>query len=792
MRIGTSVKLDGVLCVTTVPRNSRAWGLATSVFCPQGKSPTRAWVLMSKADATALDGTTTHSLEWAQQAADGAVATTLTFSGLYLVSARRLLHGGVDDPSALYLVELADSRWKCAERDCGQITANLRSYANDADYLTGTSGYTWTSLLTELWSACGTLGAFPGLPGGLPIDGVPQNTWLIGLSAWDSLCAVLEQLDCVVDHDPLTNTYTIVQLGGAQVIPANTDTLIWDEQPVSYSTPAATIRLYYHYHRKSYGQERDVELANNWAYNGAGSSETIATGIANAAGTKPLWDDLPWILDEDNADFNASDRATRLENRKDRYVARVGVADEHKIFGGLHDNIVTGGKIRAVLWRNYGDTENRLGGTVTEYRAQADPVMGLKQAGMGVQAEEGGGYAYAAEQYAPPALGRQGYPSYPRLPNIVQVRNAGASAGDTVSPNADGFHPGKVRRWTANAMTVEDDCWIRFVDQHDDLDGQVTARNYDLYGPARLSGVSTSGGSRLPVYTVRRGESAAVVRFRLTAPLETGSSAAAVIRTFAAGNYVDGDAIVVFDWWAISQGGRGMWQGFTNMEGWAFKREENATPAGDPEYDIIWMEQYAFWIEGTLTSGFSEGGVATGTVDASWHQGVEPGASVTVHDDHEGHMFPQAREGAKFSAARSEYADPTNPDEPYYKVIQCQQVALTGKAILGEIMCNSGVFAISGFVVTSFSPFNLDIHPESAFNDYALMGEPGDPVWLEWDDTLEAYMITQVLHKELDVVTDIRLQGSYIQANIAKCAMMYCEPPEWIDKIPVEDCEEPA
>jgi hypothetical protein len=67
-----------------------------------------------------------------------------------------------------------------------------------------------------LWSDSGLPSSYPGLPPGLPIDGVPQNTWLIGLNAWRALTAVLDQLDCAVQHDPFANTYSIVQLGESQ------------------------------------------------------------------------------------------------------------------------------------------------------------------------------------------------------------------------------------------------------------------------------------------------------------------------------------------------------------------------------------------------------------------------------------------------------------------------------------------------------------------------------------------------------------------------------------------------
>lgn len=792
MGFTTSLHLGGHRCITSVPKGTAAWRKATTVFCPLGRAPTQAWVLLTRDKLLLLDVGSTHSLVWEQQGSEGTASNTLTFPGLYIVKAEKVLPGAVNDFS-MYLVELADSRWKASTAsDTEIVRANLRSYANESSYLTGTSGYTWESLGQQLWEACEHIGAWPGLP--FAPDSVPQNTIFTGMNGWRALCSFLEQLDCAVKHNPLTNIYTIEQLGVAQAIEAHTETTQWSGAPLDIGGVASadTLRVYFHQHRKSYGQERDVELASNWLVGDGIEYLQVATGIAGSSGTKAVWEDLPWILDENNAHTNLADCEARRDARKARYILRQGVDPVHRVHAGLLNDILPGGQVRAVCWHNWDDlNDSDIGGTVTEFVCQNEMVSGYKALEFGPAWFDSELTTPEREPYSPPDLGRHSFPNYPRLPNVVQVRNAGYAANEMVDPNADGFHPGKVRRWVANDMAILEDCWIRFVDQHDDLNGEVQARNYDLYGPARLSGVSTSGAVLLPVYIVRRGDADRIARFKLTAALNTGSNTTAVIRTFDGTTYNDGEAIKVFDWWAISQTGRGMWQGFTGMEGWAIRREKNAdlTPGAPPEYDIVWMEQYAFWVEGTLTSLFDEEGVATATVTASWHQGVEPGSSITVHDDHDPPMFPRAVAGSNFSAARSEYADPDNPDVPYYKVIQCQQIALTARAILAEVMCGSGEFAITSFTVTSHSPYNMDISPGTAFNDFAHKGEAGDTIWLQWDDTLFDYVITNVTKKNQTVVFDVRVFGDYIQTFETECAVEYCQPPSWVDKIPLEDCE---
>lgn len=276
------------------------------------------------------------------------------------------------------------------------------------------------------------------------------------------------------------------------------------------------------------------------------------------------------------------------------------------------------------------------------------------------------------------------------------------------------------------------------------------------------------------------------VRFRLTANLVTGGTAAAVIRTWNGAAYVNGAAISVTDWWAISQGGRGMYQGVTNMEGWARRIEGSET-----DYDIIWMEQYAWGVECTISSGSGwvlEAGSATATVTASYEQGVEPGETITIHDDIG--MFPRARNGAKCICRRSEYADAANPDVPYYKVIACQQVALTARALLSEDMCQMGEIEISEFQVTSPSPFNQDIAPTTAFNDFNHRGLVNSNIWLAWDDDLEAYVIIDVTKQAAGMVTDVRVSGSCLEADYySEVAFETCEIEETKTLICWAPCE---
>jgi hypothetical protein len=267
-----------------------------------------------------------------------------------------------------------------------------------------------------------------------------------------------------------------------------------------------------------------------------------------------------------------------------------------------------------------------------------------------------------------------------------------------------------------------------------------------------------------------------IIRFKLTANLETGGSAAAVRRYWNGSAYADSTVITVHDWWGTSQGGRGMFQGVAGMEGWCVSRSTDPEFPGT-NYDIVWMEQYARFVEFELTSSLSSGS-AGATVTRSWEQGVEPGATVTVHD--ESNLFPRALPGAKGYAVRDEYENGDTPATPHYRVIHCQQQAITAYAILSQEMCSFGPAAIADFIVTSFSPFNQDPDPipTTAQNIHGHKGMPNDQVTLQWDEQSADWIIVDVDKKSEEVTLELSQSGSFLERRYVKSAIEYCEDPE--------------
>jgi hypothetical protein len=623
---------------------------ASSIFCPLGLAPTRAWFLMLKRDLDSLASSTgassPHTITWTQ-ILDGATSAR-TFTGFYLANSTRVLHGGEDDVDSLHLVEFVDARGIIAKMsDTDSLNANIRSYAQATDYLDGTEGYTWTSLLTELWNLCPGLGAFPGLPAGFSPDGVPQNTRFIGVSAWHALNAVLDKLDCAVAHNPLAAAanYSIVRLGATQVLAEPTGNLLkWNAEPTDFPVCdiPATVRVYFHNHYEAYGQERDTELTTNWSTVGAGAYVDIATADASAlAGTVvALWDDLPRILDEYNTISNASAVNTRATARKDGLLQRQRTTRAHKIYIGVQ-NFAVGGQVRAVLWRNWGDYDADLGGTVTEYIQRPELVTDYQPGAGGGGSGVGAGVLFitskAHENYQPLDLARHTYPSYPRLPNIVQVYHSSETAGSLLAANGDGFHPGRVRRWVANAMVTLENCWIRFVDDEDNKSGAVPAIDGECYGPARLSGVSTSGGTLLPVYTVRRGAILEFVEFTLTADMTAGSATATVSEFW---DLDPQSPITVYDRQGLFTTAMNGAKGIAVLD------------TLEDKFIVLECQSKAGRIRGTLNADVATNVSAAATVSdygGSQQDVQNPGSTADIYDPQD--LFKRSLNGAKYLAA---------------------------------------------------------------------------------------------------------------------------------------------
>lgn len=488
--VSTKITLDSYTCIIS-NAEYQALGAnrkANGYWCPVGPMAGRAWCLMRRADVAAVANGSPHTLTFTQ----GSLSAAL--KNLYFDKAERLNTGGTGEADAVYLAEFADVR-ALLERftDAGDVSANIRSYAQNDDYLTDYDGYTWTSLVAELWAALpsGLVGSYPGLP--YSPDGAPDGVRFIGVNGWAALHEVLERINCTTAYNPIAGTFSIVQLGASQALPGSLGTPLWDGEPFDGALDVpATIRVYFPIHHKNYGQERDTELTTNWVTEEAGYSIDVATGVSGVvSGTVlPLWDDLPRVLDEDNSVTNSSALSARAAERAAKWVTEHNQAANimHRVYAGPQSSLLPGSLNKAVLWRHWGDGHV----CATEVVRHSDMPRAYDDGRTLWQPRR--------ELLLPPNIGRKGFPNYPRLPNIVQIWDGGADDGHDVSATfSKSLFPARVLRYVAGSVVALESCWLYFGPANPNP--AILPNGTPYY--ARLCGMETDG-TRKPLYLAAR------------------------------------------------------------------------------------------------------------------------------------------------------------------------------------------------------------------------------------------------------------------------------------------------
>ena len=595
--LNTDITWGGRPCVHWKPDYGSP-GKANSYYCPIGPTPGVAWLLMTRSELDIARKTEPATLEMNSTTVGGEKTPPQTLSvPLYLIEANRVNMGGLDDPAALFLLQLADVR-VLGRLTTGTGTYNIRSFAQDDDHLTGASGFTWASMLSDLWGQLPPVfGSWPGLPAGYTPSGAPDGFNITGGNLWLQIHAILAKLSCSTSYDPIADTFEVIELGATQShegpLPDaeyNAETI----EGIAAHVPAS-VEVYFRDHYKSYGQEDDTGIAGNWAVSPPFDTNTEATTVSGAVtGTKyPVWDDLPRVLDENNADDNSAARATRSIERVTQILQDMQSPHSHKRIEGITVIQRPGSENKAMLWRHYGDEG---GGSATE-------VWQYPGKPKGRSAATGGGSGLvlpAAENLSPFDLSRPTFPNYPRLPNIIQVYHSGGSQGQIVSANGDGLHPARVVRWEAGSLEVLEDCWIRFVDNHDNVDGAIKVIDGEFF-TGRLSGIETSGGITGPIYLARSGPIGSVVLAKSDADVSIGGSDLFSIWRGAGGSEADtGVNTTAYDW--LRTGAKAgdpayLWSDFTTgviyfmvpyRQRWAKAQSNWEKNAGDPKVSVKW------------------------------------------------------------------------------------------------------------------------------------------------------------------------------------------------------------
>lgn len=301
---------------------------------------------------------------------------------------------------------------------------------------------------------------------------------------------------------------------------------------------------------------------------------------------------------------------------------------------------------------------------------------------------------------------------------------------------------------------------------------------------------------RYRIVTMRGG--APIVRFKLTQSLTIGGSAEAVLRTFNGTTYVDGQTIKVFDWWGVSQEGRGMWHAPAepDMEGWAVRREvfEEPEEPEEPEeeeeeeeerlaeYDIIWMEQLGRFIMGLSTENMDESEPREIAIDRqeTWMQGIPPAEQLNVHDKYS--MFQDVLRDAICMCVRDEYEE-ENPNEPYYRIVNSDRACMLCIVELAANLCETIEINTQNINFLKVGPFVTEMDPENigdVSNPLNHGGSNGDRALLLRINNTRPFhwIIIDVAKHEIKIPIEVRL------ASQGGCGL------EWLMKrVKVEVCD---
>lgn len=733
-------------------------GKASAFTLPLGRDPGRGAVLMVRSDLDSLDQDTFQQLVWTSD------FDTLTIQSLIITRAIILNKALTSDPNALFMVELADKRHVFPFSSIDS-QYNVRMPAPSAlsgpnlyypESLNSGALWTWDTMVGDIWGELpDDAGAAPSLP--YTPDGNPDDFRFLGVSAWLALHEVLDKLQVAVSYDPIEDTFSFVRLGTTQAgLSGSLDSLTsagrllynFDPTESDLARMPETIRAFFHRQEAfndseafAHGTENDTSRSGNWESSPLISKDvaTEVSGVA-AGSVLPVWDDLPALVDDEGTNTNSEAlefRASELAgNIRDRITT--SDASQRKHFSGITTAILPGSEVDSVAWQDFGGDRDSAG--LVTIVTQRQTATGLPDASGPLR------------------------PTWPRLSQVVQVFHSSESAGDFVEANEDGLHDARVVRFADDDAEALDDCWILFIDDFDNADGNLAERDGE-YFLGRLSGIKTFEDVTKPLYAVRRG-AGALIRFELTEDLAHLIATADAERLVWNGSaYVkDGIAITVIN------GFGGVWSGDSGNQGWAVKMADRDAVSSVDAYEIVYLQSKARFIDFTLTADMSQVddvSSATATVVDWWGNapnGVDPDSPVEVFDRQVGDtgktFFAFALSGAKGMAVWNERSGE-------YVVVRCETKARRIRFSLNQDMATTN--AIRTADVEDFwhgqdpdpGTSGIDVLNLDASNDWAFTGVIGDVGLACFNDNVGEYEIVTME----DPVNGDNVWISYLKAG---------------------------
>lgn len=332
-----------------------AWGpRANCLVNPLGPSPARGLVLMLRSSLDSLDRTALHDLVMEDSQKNRATA-----KNLLIVRAFAATPGYRDDPDAAFWVELADKRHS-AQATPLNASYNVKDTAGGS-YLSASrnsgADWTWTTMLTSLWTAAAKLGSWPGLP--FTPDGTPEGFSYFGWSAYAALNDVLERISCALRWEPSTDTYTIVRVGATDTtaslaLTASDKKRLFDAEPIE---PArANIPYYCRVHFPVQRITADTTGASPYYVVDVTDPSGTSTGVET--GTYALvFDELSAQYDSGGSLTNSAALTNRANERAADYFRRARLGRLERTYTGiLSDTALTpGAQLKETAWLHRGN-----------------------------------------------------------------------------------------------------------------------------------------------------------------------------------------------------------------------------------------------------------------------------------------------------------------------------------------------------------------------------------------------------------------------------------------------------
>lgn len=779
----------------------------------RGKDISRGHVLLSREDMLAIqssdfDITLTFAHRYSADASD--VTVSIEKLGITYAEALTGHTGAYNTDGIIYLVELSDVRY-IAHHAALDAAYNVVHPDRTSLYIEtlngGSSQWTWLQMIQDIWdtlpSAFGTLSTtYYDAPTTTPV-----NYNFQGVRSWDALNAILDDIHHVLlrgydgtfylypDYGEDTAFDTRYSTAASRLVDVSSNLINICEAPEN-------VKVFFPSSDDAFQLSTDPleHHPRDYWKNRVAYSVTVATASYLPSGFTPLsgtvgvlHDSLPAIYNELGVLQNSSALSSRAAELAEQYVKGMTQYPVHNLYEGVI-TFAASPKLTSIAWYDMGD------GVFTEI------MFSPRRSG-------GGGY-----QPSPHALS---YPAGDQL-SLITAESPGPADIARTHPEyemlvlvdlvgdlaANSRAVGRVQFGTNAAASIT---WADTGLPHEIYVYEAHGNEYDA--GTRLWVKFQQQVRRWVVIPVGGGGVVATVnikRFKLTAPLSLGGYSTAIeIGTSAAFTETGTEFPIKDPWenpgaWRYDPGTPGPDDGYM---GWCILPDDpELNEESDPYWEIIWMEQIAEYINFTvidrdpliqnsyyveLDSFFGNGGRYKDPSESDLYNVA--GSSIDVVDVN--NNFPYAMAGCKGLAVY-------NGMLHQYEIVQCNQQAVWAVANLDEDMCiyphhsihPGPSYTIKYFTAIHFPPYGKTPDPEpiEAFNYFNLEGFKDSTVLLTFDATERAWVVVQILHQELDVLVNIKINqdGNSIDGVFQKIAAMYCRPRYEKRLIDLTDCDE--